>query len=104
MKRDQGESHPFDDIDNDLTMDFEYWEISDNGDISLFGRDDIRISSKDLLSMNWLSHEIKKERRPNSRSAESEFYLVYIEALRRAGYRTITIDVRDENAPIVGKK
>lgn len=104
MKNEQGESHPFDDIENDLAPNFEFWTISDKGDILYKGRDYISIPSEDLLSMNWLSQEIKKERSPNSKSAESEFYFVFIEALRRAGYKTITIDVTDEAAPIVGEK
>lgn len=103
MKYNSDESHPFDDVDEDLINDFKYWTIGVNGDIGRPDREDVQISKEELLSQIWLTHVIKKERHHNTDSAESEFYSVFMEALKRAGYKKIILDVEDLYAPIIAE-
>ena len=104
MKTELDESPPFDNIEEDLTNDFHFWKIADNGDITRSDREEVEIPCEALLNTNWLSHEIKKERQSGTASAESEFYFVFMEALRRAGYKQITIDVENIYAPICASR
>lgn len=98
------EYNPLDNIDEALKNDFEFWTVSEKGDISRPDRAEVQIPAEDLLSQNWLSHMIGKERDKDSKSAEAEFYFAYMEALRRAGYKRITLDVENLYATIRGEK
>lgn len=42
--------------------------------------------------MNWLNQVIRK----NEKTAESEFYFAFVEALRRAGFKRLIINLEDE--------
>ena len=94
-------SSPFEDIEDTLSNDFQFWRVAENGDISRSDREYIEITSQHLLEQNWLTIEMEKERHRGTANAEREFYFAYIEALRRAGYKKIIIDVRDIYAPII---
>lgn len=96
--------NPLDNIDDALSGDFNFWTVSEKGDIGRPDRSDVQISAEELLTDNWLFQMIDKERKAGSRSAEAEFYFVFMEALRRAGYKKITLDVEDIHAPISGEK
>lgn len=96
--------NPLDNIDEALKNDFEFWTVSEKGDISRPDRAEVQIPAEDLLSQNWLSHMIGKERNKDSKSAEAEFYFAYMEALRRAGYKRITLDLENPHAAISGEK
>lgn len=98
------EYNPLDNIDEALKNDFDFWTVSDKGDIGRPDRTEVQIPAEELLSQNWLSHMIGKERYVGSKSAEAEFYFVFMEALRRAGYKKITLDVEDLHADISGEK
>lgn len=96
--------NPLDNIEKALDNDFKFWSITDDGDICRPDRSEIQIQAGELLDVNWLSQIIGKERVQNSKNAESEFYFVFMEALRRAGYKKITLDVENIHAPIIGEK
>ena len=103
MNVNRNESHPFDSVDEDLENQFEHWTISNCGDIEHRERTDIVIPQSALLNQNWLTHILKKVSYGNCAPAEQEFYFVYLEALKRAGYRKITIDLEDPEAPVIVK-
>lgn len=96
--------NPLDNLDEALDNDFKFWSITDNGDICRPDRSEIQIQASELLDVNWLSHIIGKGRVPDSKNAESEFYFVFMEALHRAGYKRIMLDVENIHAPIIGEK
>lgn len=96
--------NPMDNIEETLNENFKFWTVSEKGDISRSYRPEEGIPAENLLDTNWLSHMMGKERVKDSKSAESEFYFVFMEALRRAGYKKITLDVENIHAPISGTK
>ena len=96
--------NPLDNIDEALENGFEFWSVTENGDICRYDRSEIQITADRLLETNWLTQEIGKTRKPDSKTAESEFYFVYIEALRRAGYKKITLDLENIHSAMVGEK
>jgi hypothetical protein len=96
--------NPLDNINDALSADFNFWTISEKGDIGRPDRSDVLISAEELLDTNWLTQEIGKERVSNSKAAEAEFYFVFMEALRRAGYKKITLDVENLHNFIIGVK
>lgn len=98
------EYRPLDNIAEVLNNDFKFWTVSERGDIGRPDRTEVQIPAEDLLSQNWLSHMIAKERNIGSKSAEAEFYFVFMEALRRAGYKKVTLDVKNLHATISGEK
>lgn len=70
---------------------FSFWNVDDEGNI--FRNDyNYEIAADRLTEMNWLNHVMHK----NEKTAESEFYFVFTEALRRAGYKKLIIDLEDE--------
>ena len=100
----ENKTTPFSNLDDDLqNNEFQFWTVADNGDIGRPDRTDIQIPKEKLLSQNWLTHVIAKERHPNTDSAEKEFYFVLMEALRRAGYKRITINLENLYEPIIGE-
>ncbi len=96
--------NPTDNIEETLNENFKFWTVSEKGDIGRPDRSEVQISAEELLSENWLHYTIGKERKTGSKCAESEFYFVFMEALRRAGYKKITLDVEDPRIPISGEK
>ena len=73
-----------------ITNNFEYWDIDELGNI-LRKEDNYPIEHHRLLVHNWLDQIIKK----NGSNAEQEFYFVFLEALERAGYKKLIIDLKD---------
>ena len=96
--------NPMDNIDEALSDDLKFWTVSEKGDIGRPDRRLVEIPAEELLYDNWLTHEIGKERKRNSKAAEAEFYFAFMKALRCAGYRKITLDVENLHAPITGEK
>ena len=81
-----------DDMDAVLMDTFEFWEVSEDGNITCKSHT-YEIPKERLGEMNWLSHILQK----NEKSKEKEFYFAYIKALKNAGYNSIVIDLNDIN-------
>ncbi len=86
-------------IEKALSSDFDFWNLDEEGNISKKGMR-YELPSDRLTEYNWLNHILPQ----NDKSTEKEFYFVYIEALKRAGYKKITIDLEDPNNPIIASK
>lgn len=80
----------FDNIEEALDTNFKYWEVDEIGNISRKDKN-YPIDAKRLTEMNWLNHILQK----NLNSAEQEFYFVFLEALKKAGYISLTINLLD---------
>lgn len=80
-----------DDFDEVFNRNFKHWKIDDKGNISLNNQPHYEITYDRLIEQNWLNQVISK----CQEDATHEFYFVFIEALRRAKYKTITIDLKD---------
>ena len=99
------EFRPFDDIDGDLRNEFKFWNVTEQGDVTLKDRRDIHISSSDLLNQNWLNHILRKQGyHANTRDDLIEFYFAFTKALLNAGYKSITLNLEHPEHPIVGEK
>ncbi len=100
MKEEDLGFSPFDKemIDKVLSNELKYWTVDEQGDISRKDRN-YEISHQRLTDINWLDQILSK----NEKNAEQEFYFVFIEALRRAGYKTVTIDLENPTNKIVAK-
>ena len=76
---------------------FEYWDVSDNGDISSidpngnFGP--FFIPAQELTMTNWTTHFFRKCFCDDGEKIKEEFYFAYFRALRNAGIKNITLDV-----------
>ena len=70
---------------------FNFWDVDEVGNVV---RKDQRyeIGFERLTETNWLNHIIRK----NEITAESEFYFAFVEALRRAGFKRLIINLEDE--------
>ncbi|MCR4857310.1 MAG: hypothetical protein K5890_03830 [Bacteroidales bacterium] len=86
-------------MDKIFNNSFEYWNIDNTGNISK-KRMVYEIEQNRLTEMNWLNHILSK----NEKTEEQEFYFVFIEALRRAGYKKLIIDLEDSNNKITAIK
>lgn len=81
----------FDKINKVFDEEFKFWNVDENGNI--FRKDyNYEIKAERLIAMNWLNQVMHK----NEKIAESEFYFVFTEALRRTGYKKLIIDLEDE--------
>ena len=56
-----------------------------------------------MANGNQLVQQMSKSRNEEEKEANAEFYFAYIEALRNAGYKKMTIDVTNIHAPIVAE-
>ena len=70
---------------------YNFWDVDETGNIVRKDQS-YEIGSERLTEMNWLNHVMSK----NEKIAGCEFYFVFTEALRRAGYKKLIIDLEDE--------
>lgn len=81
----------FDKINDVFNETFKFWNVDEEGNI--FRKDyHYEIPSEHLTIMNWLNQVMSK----NEKTAESEFYFAFVEALRRAGFKRLIINLEDE--------
>ena len=78
-------------IEDALNATYKFWKIDDNGNIRRLFQEDYIIEKDRFTEMNWLNHILGKY----DENAGNEFYFVYMEALKKAGYKTLTIDLED---------
>lgn len=78
----------FDNMEAAFDNGFNHWEIDEIGNISRIHQN-YHINAERLTEMNWINHILQK----NDNTAEQEFYFVFLEALKRAGYISLTIDL-----------
>lgn len=83
------------DLNELFTPDYGNWELNDAGEI-VYHNNQIgyngRVFSVSELKDIHLTHMLSKFRGGPSEDA-ANYYFVYLEALRRAGYKTLTIDL-----------
>lgn len=79
---------------------FKWWSVDEHGNISYKGHSKAFISSENLTNGNQLTHQMSRLRSEEEKEANAEFYFAYLEALRNAGYKKITIDVTNIHASI----
>ena len=96
--------HLFEDVEKDLTERFTWWEVDDKGNIKFKGHTKTSISAEDLVIGNLLTHVLSRKRNENEESANSEFYFAFMLALKRAGYKKITIDIENLHNPIITER
>lgn len=92
VEKNKNEFRIFDDMEDALEDNFEFWEVDEEGNITSKSST-YEIPKERLDEMNWLSHILQK----NEKSREKEFYFAYIKALKNAGYKSIVIDLNDIN-------
>jgi len=94
-KRFENSSPQLDDLEKELLQDFGNWELTEDGSIIYNGKaiGYKKISQEDLADIG-LTHMLQKGWSGNEKDAK-DFYFVYLEALRRAGYKEFTIDLND---------
>lgn len=92
-------------IDKDLINDFlkkeeyKYWTVSENGDMDekIVPEEQpypcYPIPANRLNELNWLTHVFNKVGPDWPDEKKIEFYFAYLEALRNAGFKSITIDL-----------
>lgn len=85
----------FDDMESVFEATFKNWEILEDCTIVSKNRR-YTIEGDRLLEQNWLNHILNKV----GEQYDKEFYFVYLEALRRKGYKKITIDIVDKRSLI----
>lgn len=81
----------FDDVENDLHQ-FKYWDVDSDGNIKYLGHTKTPISKDQLTKGNLLTHYLMNKLEDG---ASAEFYFAFIQALRNAGYTSMTIDLTD---------
>ena len=76
-----------------LNQQFGNWEVKDDGEIIYHGSE---IAIKEIpaigLENEHLTHMLNKFREGNDKDA-AEFYYAYLQALKNAGYKSLTIDL-----------
>lgn len=77
---------------------FNFWDVDEVGNIVRKDQS-YEIGCERLTEMNWLNQVIRK----NEKTAESEFYFAFVEALRRAGFKRLIINLEDETRISVEK-
>ena len=92
VEKNKNEFRIFDDMEDALEDNFEFWEVDEEGNITSKSST-YEIPKERLDELNWLSHILQK----NEKSREKEFYFAYIKALKNAGYKSIVIDLNDIN-------
>lgn len=81
----------FDDVENDLHQ-FKYWDVDSDGNIKYLGYTKTQINKDQLTKGNLLTHYLMKDL---DDGASKEFYFAFVQALRNAGYTSMTIDLTD---------
>lgn len=95
---------PMDDVKDALSeQSFKWWTVDESGNISYKGHSKAFISSENLTTENQLTHQMSRLRSEEEIGANAEFYFAYLEALRNAGYKKITIDVTNIHALILAE-
>lgn len=83
----------FDDVEKDLTPNFGNWEVKDNGDLLYHGK---ALATKefpiDCIKTNGITAMMQKHWGEYAKDGV-DFYFAYLEAMRRAGYQSLTIDL-----------
>ena len=87
-------------IEDALNATYKFWEIDDNGNIIRLHQESYIIEKDRLTELNWLNHILNKY----DENAGNEFYFVFMEALKKAGYKTLTIDLEDSLNKITATK
>lgn len=81
---------------------FKYWTVFENGDMEEKydpkeqSESSYPISANRLNKTNWLSHVFKKVGPDWSDEKKIEFYFAYVEAIKNAGFTSISIDLENE--------
>lgn len=93
--------NPMENVEDALSeQSLKWWSVDEHGNISYKGHSKAFISSENLTNGNQLTHQMSRLRSEEEKEANAEFYFAYLEALRNAGYKKITIDVTNIHAPI----
>lgn len=96
-----GSYNPMDNVEETLSeKSLRWWTVDERGNIFYNGHTKTVISANDLANGNQLVLQMSKSRNEEEKEANAEFYFAYIEALRNAGYKKITIDVTNVHASI----
>ena len=102
-----GSYNPMDNVEETLSeKSLKWWNVDEHGNISYNGHTKTVISSNDLANGNQLVQQMSKSRNEEEKEAyihHAGLVLAYIEALRNAGYKKMTIDVTNIHAPIVAE-
>lgn len=92
----------FEDLYGDLTPLYSSaWEVMDDGCICYKGHSGFVIESNALTHGNRLTEILSKTL--EIEDATSHFYFAFVQALKNAGYSTITIDLDDLHKSITAK-
>lgn len=92
----------FEDIEEDLSPIYSSaWEVMDNGRICYKGHSGFVIEANALTSGNRLTEVLSKVFEIDN--ATTQFYFAFMQALKNAGYSSITIDLSNLHNSIVAK-
>ena len=78
---------------------FKYWTVFENGDMEEKfdpkekSESPYQIPANRLNIMNWLSHAFTRTGADWNDEKKLEFYFAYVEALKNAGFTSLTIDL-----------
>lgn len=84
--------------------DFGNWVVKSDGEIDYNGT--LRfpgIGTSGLTQQNWLTHILNKSDANEIYKDGVDFYFAYFEALKRAGYKSITISLTDTSVGFFNK-
>lgn len=92
----------FENIEEDLSPIYSSaWEVMDDGCICYKGHPKFVIDAKSLAHGNKLTEVLSKVL--DKGNATALFYFAFMQALKNAGYSTITIDLNGLHKPIIVK-
>ncbi len=91
----------FENIEEDLSDKLKWWEVDENGNINYKGFTKTSIPVSEWEKSNVLTHNMKKDRAKGEEKANAEFYYAFMQAVKNAGYKKITIDVCNIHNPII---
>lgn len=83
------------DLEEILNPDYGNWEVKDDGSIIYHGNEiSIEEIPVDRLTFGHLTHMLGKFRGISSKDA-ADFYFAYLQALKNAGYKSLSIDLKN---------